>query len=133
MSGIDLGLCELVNTRLQGAKICALKDVNLNIGSCENPHLQGVHCPFYESCRFSPEHSFGFNGGYISAYTCQEDPTQVAMLITFAVIGLAAFAALIFIAIVPHFLHKLDGARKLKRLELKATEQAGAVKPANTL
>ena len=121
MSGIDLQLCELVNTRLQGAKICALKGDNINIGSCENPHLQGQECPFYESCKYSDAHSFGFNGGYISVYTCQDDALQVALLITFGVIGIAAFAALLFILIIPHFLHRLDGARKLQRLEQKAT------------
>lgn len=75
---VDTALCSLVASRLQSITPCGLDVSDVNVSACGQA-LAAETCPFWATCRHSSAHSFHFQGGSVTASTCQVNPVRVGI------------------------------------------------------
>lgn len=68
--GVDLQMCSLVQSRLEGVVPCALQITDLNVSACGSA-LALTKCPFWCACKESAAHSFAVTGGSASVSLCE--------------------------------------------------------------
>lgn len=103
---VNTALCSIVDQRLRDVTPCRAQFKDLDLGGCDYSASMRK-CNFLEECVYAPEHSFSYDGGYVSTYVCiphRETRVQAGVL---ALLGLLGAMGLLWVIVLRPYYQEL--------------------------